>query len=239
MSVPIDYLVSEKEQFREQAGRPLVTLSYAQSLDGCIALGRGKFCTLSGSESQVLTHRLRAAHDSLLVGIGTVISDNPRLTVRLADGQDPIPVILDSRLKFPLSSHLLNNKKQPVIATTLSACPHRQAILEESGARVIRVPPDDRGWVDIKCLLKKLACLGINSVMVEGGARVITSFLSLNLVDRMVITIAPKLLGGLHAVENLIVQENDKLSGQNLLSGAKDFGYEQMGTDLVFWSFIS
>lgn len=239
MSVPIDYLVSEKAQFREQAGRPLVTLSYAQSLDGCIALKRGNFCTLSGSESQVLTHRLRAMHDSLLIGIGTVISDNPRLTVRLAEGQDPVPVVLDSQLKFPLSSNLLKNKKHPVIVTTLSACPHRQKILEDCGASVIRVPADDRGWVDIKILLKKMACLGINSVMVEGGARVITSFLSLNLVDRMVITIAPKLLGGLHAVEIPLVQGNDKSPEHNIISGVKDFGYEQVGTDLVFWSFIS
>ena len=239
MPVPINYMVSEKERFREQAGRPLVTLSYAQSLDGCIALCRGKFCALSGSASQVLTHRLRAAHDSLLVGIGTVLSDNPRLTVRLAKGKDPIPIVLDSRLRFPLNSNLLKNHIHPLIATTFSACPDRQKALEESGARVIRVPPDERGWVDLKSLLAILARLEISSLMVEGGARVISSFLSLNLVDRIVITITPKLLGGLHAIENPLVPEDPELYNHNILSGIKDFGYEQLGNDIVFWSALS
>ena len=152
MSVPIDYLVSEKEQFRRQAGRPLITLSYAQSLDGCIAVCRGEFCALSGADAQVLTHRLRAVHDALLVGIGTVISDNPKLTVRLIDGNDPVPIILDSRLKFPLSSNLLKNKISPLIATTFSACQKKQRVLEDSGAKIIRVSANDRGWVDLNSL---------------------------------------------------------------------------------------
>ncbi|HEX9595492.1 MAG TPA: RibD family protein, partial [Anaerolineales bacterium] len=90
-----------------QAGdldRPTVTLSYAQSLDGSIALHRGEPLTLSGPESMAMTHRLRAAHDAILVGIGTVISDDPQLNVRLVEGRNPQVVVLDSRLRLPLTA---------------------------------------------------------------------------------------------------------------------------------------
>ena len=237
--VPIDFLLSGMRKFRRHKGRPLVTLSYAQSLDGSIAVCRGQSCALSSVDSQILTHQLRAAHDSILVGIGTIMADNPQLTVRLAEGEDPLPVVLDSRLRLPLDSNLLKNKILPLIATTFAACPKKQKDLEESGARIIRVADDDRGWVDLNSLLRALADIGIDSVMVEGGARVITSFLSQRLVDRMVITITPKILGGLHAVEKPLIQYNDGGSGQNGLPELSDFGYERVGSDLVFWSALS
>jgi riboflavin biosynthesis pyrimidine reductase len=99
--------------------------------------------------------------------------------------------------------------------------------------------PDEKGWVDLRLLLTMLADMGIKNVMVEGGARVITSFLSQRLVDRIVITIAPTFLGGLHAVENplsLCNQKNAALSG---LPEFSNFGYEQVGKDIVFWSALS
>ncbi len=237
--VPIDFLVSGMKRFLQNNGRPMVTLSYAQSLDGSIAICRGKSCALSGSESQLLTHQLRAAHDSILVGIGTIIADNPRLTVRLVEGADPVPVILDSQLRFPLNSNLIKNRVSPVIATTFPASPQRQEVLEEAGAQVIRVAADDRGWVDLHALLKALAEREISSVMVEGGARVITSFLSQRLVDRIVITITPKLLGGLHAVENPLSLLDNNGSEQQGLPEFRCFGYEQVGSDLVFWSALN
>ena len=152
--VPLDLLLSGMQKFRRRNGRPLVTLSYAQSLDGSIAVCRGRSCALSGLDSQIMTHQLRAAHDSILVGIGTVMADNPQLTVRLTKGPDPLPVVLDSQLRFPSNSNLLKNKIAPLIATTVAACPQKQRELEESGARIIRVAADDRGWVDLNSLLK-------------------------------------------------------------------------------------
>jgi GTP cyclohydrolase II len=182
-----------------------VTLSYAQSLDGSIAMSRAKPYSLSGSESQVMTHRLRSAHDAIVVGINTIIADNPCLTVRLVEGQSPLPIILDSHLRLPLNSNLLKNKQPPLIATTTSASREKQRRLERVGVRIIRTPPNERGWVDLCALLCQLSDFGVKNIMVEGGARVITSFLSMHLVDWVVITIAPTLLGGLHAIENPLI----------------------------------
>src|SRR5512143_2126154 len=122
------------------AGRPLGTLTYAQSLDGSIAARRDQRLELSGEESRVMTHRLRAAHAAILVGIGTVLADDPRLTARLVGGPDPQPVILDSHLRVPASARLLQNILKPWIITTEAADPHRKGALEAAGARLITAP---------------------------------------------------------------------------------------------------
>ncbi len=181
--------------------RPLITLSYAQSMDGSIAAAPGQPLALSGPEAMKLTHELRAAHDAILVGIGTVLADNPRLTARsgLAPGSQPQPVVLDSRLRFPLNAALLNHSKPPIIATTPHADSQLQAALESAGATVVRFPGSG-GHVLLPALLEWLAQSGIKSLMVEGGSAVITSFLSEGLVDRIIVTIAPRFVGGLRAV---------------------------------------
>jgi 3,4-dihydroxy 2-butanone 4-phosphate synthase/GTP cyclohydrolase II len=214
-------------------------LSYAQSIDGSIACGRGIPYTLSCPESRTLTHELRAAHDAILVGINTVVADNPYLTVRLVEGPNPLPVVLDSHLRLPLDSNLLKNQVPPLIATTYDASVEKQAKIEEFGAKIIRFLPDDRGWVDLNLLLDKLGSLGIGNVMVEGGARVITSFLSNRLVDRVVITIAPALLGGLHAVEYPLPFFRREGSVPNSLPEFTDCKFEQVGKDIVFWAELS
>ena len=184
-------------------GRPYITLSYAQSLDGSIAARRGEQTIISGPEAGRLTHRLRAAHDAILVGIGTVIADDPQLTVRLVRGPDPQPVIVDSRLRFPAWARLLKGERRPWIATTEAADPGRAAALEAAGARVIRLPADPGGMVSLPALLAFLHHAHIRSLMVEGGATVISNFLAAHLADRLVLTIAPMLLGGLNAVADL------------------------------------
>src|SRR5687768_4642967 len=106
--------------------RPVVTLSYAQTLDGSLALP-GRQLIISSPESMKMTHELRAAHDGLLVGIGTVLIDDPRLTVRLADGRNPQPVVLDSRLRMPLTANLLKHPdRRPWLAAT-DPDPERQS----------------------------------------------------------------------------------------------------------------
>jgi GTP cyclohydrolase II len=217
----------------------MVTLSYAQSLDGSIALSREISYNLSGSESQVLTHKLRAANDAILVGVNTIIADDPYLTVRLVEGRNPLPIILDSRLRLPLSSKLLKNDVPPLIATTTLAGNEQQQRVEALGAKIIRTLPDERGWVDLTSLLGTLAGLGINNVMVEGGARVITSFLSRRLVDWIVITTAPLFLGGLHALENPLISSIREFNNSNGLPEFKNFECEQLGKDIVFWSELS
>lgn len=186
-------------------GRPFVTLTYAQSIDGSIAFERGRPCLLSGPESLRMTHALRAAHDAILVGIGTVLADDPQLTVRLADGPSPRPVVVDSRLRTPttarlLAAHRCNGAHTPWIATTCCDEAGRRR-LEAAGARVVQVGAWGlQGWVDLEELLRHLAEQGVRRLMVEGGARVITSFLRARLVDYAVITVAPRLVGGLAAL---------------------------------------
>jgi len=212
-------------EHRRRTGRPYVTLSYAQSLDGSIADRPGRPLPLSGSQSLAMTHTLRAAHDAILVGIGTVLADNPRLNVRLVEGRDPQPVIVDSRLRFPAYSNLLRNCRTPWIAASNGADLERQRDLEEMGAKVL-VLPSHNGWVDLTCLLERLGELGVNSLMVEGGAQIITSFLSFRLVNQIVLTIAPMLVGGLRVMDNF---------GGYLRSfpRLKNLSYQRLGEDLV------
>jgi GTP cyclohydrolase II len=223
----IDRLLSSAPEHRRQTGRPFVTLSYAQSLDGSIAARPGHPLTLSGGQSMALTHSLRAAHDAILVGIGTVLADNPKLNVRLVPGKNPQPVVVDSRLRFPTYANLLrHNGRVPWIATSEKADPDRQMALEEAGARVLRLPGDN-GWVDLAALLKRLGDLGINSLMVEGGAQIITSFLAARLIDQMVITIAPLLVGGLRVVDQ------SGLPYAANFPRLRNIRYQKVGEDLV------
>lgn len=230
--IPIDNLLKNAEIHRKQTGLPLVTLSYAQSLDGSIAAVKGKPLSISGSIAQIITHGLRAAHDGILVGIGTILADDPQLTVRLVQGRNPQPCILDSTLRFPADAELLKrDEKLPWIATTEKASIKRQKALEKAGARIIRFASDDKGYVPIRSFLKYLAGEGMNSLMVEGGACVIGSFLSSQLVDQVVITIASCFVGGLPALdfsEEYISTETDfpRLSNMNV---------EMAGEDLIIW----
>ena len=207
--------------------RPFVTLSYAQSIDGSITVRRGEPWAISGPESLEMTHRLRSEHDAILVGIETALADDPLLSVRLVDGQDPQPVIVDSHLRYPLHARLLQTGHAPWIATTENADVARQYTLEAAGARVFRLPSDKNGQVDLQHLMSKLSQLGINSLMVEGGAAVITSFLTSHLVDRLVITIAPMIVGGLNAIEPL------QRSSGNPLPQLVRTRYQKLGNDIV------
>jgi len=214
-------------------GRPLVTLSWAQSLDGSLAARRGVALRLSGSQSMQLTHRLRAAHDAILVGIGTLLSDNPRLSVRLVEGRDPQAVVLDSRLRFPPEAALLGGARPPWIAAIPGADPEKQVELKRGGARLLVLPPDEEGRVSLPALLDCLGELGMRSLMVEGGASVIASFLAQGLADRLLVTIAPVIIGGLHI-------EVGRLDVGRIVNPAylTDVGFEQLGEDLVIWGVV-
>lgn len=189
--------------------RPRVTLAYAQSLDGSIAARSGVPLLLSGTEAMHYAHQLRAAHDAILVGIGTVLSDDPRLNVRLTGGPSPRPIVLDSLLRCPLTARCLEANRRPIVATAECSPEKRRRELEAQGATVLTIPscPDDASHLDLAMLLKQLRAELIQSVMVEGGARIITSFLRARLVDRLVITIAPVFIGGLHSVVDLLADE--------------------------------
>jgi 3,4-dihydroxy 2-butanone 4-phosphate synthase/GTP cyclohydrolase II len=201
-------------------------LSYAQSVDGCIAATADRPLALSGSQSLTLTHALRAVHDAILVGAGTVLADDPRLTVRLVEGPQPRPVVVDSKLRTPADASLLQGPVRPLIATTERADDRRRRALQAAGAEVLALPADQAGRVSLPALLAWLSEAGLGSLMVEGGARVITSFLADRLIDHLALTVAPLLVGGLRGVRDLGAAGFPRLA---------NLEYEQLGDDLVVW----
>ncbi|KAI0692946.1 dihydrofolate reductase-like domain-containing protein [Cytidiella melzeri] len=207
------------------ASRPHVTLTFAQSIDAKIAGAGGRQLILSGKESMVMTHWMRTMHDAILVGIGTALNDDPQLNTRhlpaLPAGTAqryhlPRPVILDSHLRLSPTCKLLMNYREgrgrrpwvfgsmPTSKVEMSNWNSRKDALERAGARVHSVPSED-GYISLSELLEALKTLGIRSLMVEGGARVIQSFLketqscaggtAIPVVDTVIITVAPIIVG--------------------------------------------
>ncbi|HEX9676181.1 MAG TPA: RibD family protein [Anaerolineales bacterium] len=232
MADPLEALWGRIPVRQQVSKRPSLTLSYAQSLDGSIATQSHRPLPFSSPDSIAVTHRLRAVHEAVLVGIGTVLADNPRLTVRpeaAQDGLQPQPVVLDSRLRLPLDCALLRHPRPPILATTGGASLQRRQELEAAGARVLDVPANSQGLVDLPALLDRLGQLGIESVMVEGGARVITSLLQARLADGIVLTVAHVLTGGLHAVGAL---GHERLAEMPHLVDPQS---ARVGPDLLIW----
>jgi 3,4-dihydroxy 2-butanone 4-phosphate synthase/GTP cyclohydrolase II len=189
--------VPEGKPGEKLTGKPFVTLAYAQSLDGAIASGNGDRLLLSGRQSTEMTHSLRARNQAILVGIGTVLADDPQLTVRFAEGPNPQPVVLDGLLRLPTDSFLAS--KHPLKAWILAgqdAPKDRELALLALGHRIFRVPDDGKGRLDLVAVCAILHANGMETLMVEGGVEVIDSFLATDLVDRVVITISPRYTGG-------------------------------------------
>lgn len=181
-------------------GLPWVMLKSMVSLDGRIASDAGESRGLGGSEEQRLCHTLRARHDAVLVGIGTVLADDPELTVRHVKGRSPLRVVLDSRLRAPAGSRLVGSARRvPLVIATVSQ--DREAIegVTSKGATVWRFEPDRDGRVPLEKLFRRLAEEGFLSLLVEGGPTVHTAVLREGLADRVAVGIAPLILGGANA----------------------------------------
>jgi GTP cyclohydrolase II len=238
MTIPVDLpeplakLLGPMEDHLEQTNHPWVTLAYAQSLDGSITAQRGTPLELSGLASLMITHRLRAQHQAILIGIGTLLADDPQLNVRLIPGDDPKPVVLDNQLRFPLTARLLQDKRSPWIITSSQASLEKETLLIQAGARLTRLSPEQAKLCDV---LKVLGQEGIRSVMVEGGARIITAFLIAHLVNAVVITISPKLVGGLHAVEEMLMSRNDLKDSSQSFPRIDQLGLQRIEDDLLVW----
>lgn len=196
MNDPIEATLTTQSLIRQSLDRPFVSLSYAQGLDGSITAEQGTPYPISGSQSLVMTHQLRAAHDTILIGIGTVLADDPQLTVRLVNGKDPAAVILDSELRLPSDSRLLKASRPTLIFCAEAIQNLRASRLEASGASIHPIRKDGSGFLDLHSILGKLWSTGYRSVMVEGGASVISHFLQARVVDWLVLTIAPVILNG-------------------------------------------
>lgn len=167
--------------------RPRVTLKLATSLDGKIAMASGESQWITGEAARLQGHRLRATHDAILVGVETVLADNPRLTARIPGEtpKQPVPVVLDSRLRIPQAAYLA----QGAIVLTVNA------VREVGQAKVLQVREDSEGRVDVLSALEVLAEQGITSVLIEGGGRVAASFIRYGLVDSIEWFRAPVIIG--------------------------------------------
>jgi GTP cyclohydrolase II len=192
---------------RPSPSKPYVVLKYAQTLDGRIATSTGDSRWISGAEERRISHALRASCDAVLVGVGTVLVDDPRLTVRMVPGASPIRVVVDSTLRLPDDARVLADDAVTTVVTTTASSAKRRDDLRRRGVSVLVVPGAPQG-VDPVAALRTLRRTGIRSLLVEGGAGVITSFLSSGLVDRLIVGIAPRVLGsGTDAVRDLGVTD--------------------------------
>lgn len=178
---------------------PFVVLKMAATLDGRIATRNGDARWVTGPQARAVVHGLRHNMDAIMVGIGTVLADDPELTTRLEQGGgvDPVRVVLDSRLTISSEARLLN---QPSSAQTLIVCgtevsEEKQARLREKGACLIQLPLV-AGRVDLKALMKELGARGLTSLLVEGGAQVAGAALRAGIVDKVHFFYAPKIMGG-------------------------------------------
>ena len=200
---------------------PVVTVTWAQSEAGAIATADGRPLALSGRESMTLTHHLRAAHDAILVGIATVIADDPLLSVRLLPGTppQPQPVVLDSRLRFPASARLLARADRKPWIFHCGEPRAAGADLEQRGARLFRVSRGP-GGVDLYAVLRALQAEGIHSLMVEGGAKVLRAFLTAGFAEQVVVTVSPSTVQGLQAPD---------------IPGLVQTISEKVGADTVTW----
>ncbi len=214
-----------------KTGLPFVTLKFAQTLDGKIAAATGDSRWISGSSSHRFAHQLRSFHDAVLVGVDTIIQDDPRLTVRLVKGENPQRIIVDSHLRTPLDSNVLKGRAafSTIIATTSLSTPQRIDLYRSKGIQVwILLRRDHSNQVDLSDLWYVLGQKDIRSVLVEGGSKIISSFVGKRLVDHLFIIIAPKIIGkGITGLNLSTPRRHDAL---NSFSSLKLF---QSGDDII------
>ncbi len=183
------------------AGRPFVVCKAAVSLDGKIATRSGQSKWITSPEARAYAHRLRDWYDAVLVGIGTVLSDDPLLTARLPNGRgrNPVKVIVDSKARIPVNARVFSEESPAptILATTKGAPPEKLEEIAAAGAQVVVVNEGPR--VDLQLLMDLLAEKEITSVLIEGGAEVHASAFRSKIVDKVVWFIAPKLIGGREA----------------------------------------
>ncbi len=174
---------------------PFVILKVAATLDGKIGDRDGDSKWISGEASRRLVHRLRDQVDGVLVGIGTVLKDNPLLTSRIKGGRDPYRIVLDSRLRIPDEANVIGTSpSRAIIAVTELASREKIEKLERKGVRILMIDSKE-GRVDLKACLSKLGEIGMMSLLVEGGSQVNGSLLDEGLIDKFFLFLAPKLIG--------------------------------------------
>jgi diaminohydroxyphosphoribosylaminopyrimidine deaminase/5-amino-6-(5-phosphoribosylamino)uracil reductase len=214
---------------------PFIILKIAATLDGKIATRGGDSKWISNEVSRRLVHRFRDQVDGIVVGIGTILKDDPLLTVRIKKGRDPFRIILDSQLRVPEEAKVIENApSKTIVATTEMAPKDKVERLEKKGAR-IWILDSKRGRVDLRSCLAKLSEMGMMSLMVEGGSQVYGSFLDEGLVDKLLLFLSPKLIGDSQAL--------GMFSGQGVANlteaiPLKEFTVRRIGGDLLIEGYL-
>jgi len=242
--ITVDVGLMEKEAYRLNEGffkhittrKPFVTLKAAMSLDGKIATGSGQSRWISGELSREYVQELRRSVDAVIVGIGTVLSDDPRLTYRhKSSGKTPMRIILDSKARTPLDARVMKDKAAGTIIAVTSSAPGAKVVkLKKAGAEVITCKAKN-GKVDLKALMTELGKRGILSVMLESGGRLSGAAIEAGIVDKVIIFIAPKIIGGEKApspVEGKGV--TDLINARHL----RDVTVKRLGHDIVVEGYI-
>jgi diaminohydroxyphosphoribosylaminopyrimidine deaminase/5-amino-6-(5-phosphoribosylamino)uracil reductase len=230
IDVVVDVLKTEairlNEKFVKFVGSkfPFITLKIAETLDGRIADVNGDSKWISNVQAQKYAHSLRATHDAILVGANTIAKDNPELTVRYVKGRNPIRVVVDGRLSSPLSAKIFKDTKsaKTIIFVAENSFHSRQEKiiqLEKLGVRIIKVPAKSNN-ISLETVLDRLHRLNVSSVLVEGGANITSQFIKNGLANKLVVIIAPKILGdGIQSVQlhkNLKINQALKLENLNI-----------------------
>jgi len=208
-------------------GRPFVTAKFAMSLDGKIATRTGESRWITGEQAREHAHRLRHENDAVLVGINTVIADDPQLTTRLdlQDARQPLRVVVDSQLRTRQSARVVG--ENTLIATTRAG--------RVGAAEVLRLPADEEGRVSLPALLDELGNRKVISLLVEGGAEVHAAFFAQGLVDKVYAYIAPSLIGGRDAPGPLGAKGIEHLADSIPL---RDIDMARLGDDLMITAYV-
>lgn len=217
-----------------ETGQPFVLLKLAQTLDGRIATRNGHSKWITGEAARKRVHLMRSRADAVLVGIDTVLADDPQLTVRHVDGRQPRRIVLDSRARTPLDAQVLNGEAPATVCVTEAAPADRIEKLKGTGAEVLVLPGGD-GAIPLEPLKSALGKAGILTLMVEGGSRVAASFLRERAVDRIACFVAPRILGaGIPSIADLALDDLSKaiqlhdtqveqLDGDLLVTGTPEY----------------
>lgn len=213
-------------------GLPFVTLKWAMSLDGKIGVARDTETSITGEDARRYAHELRNLYDAVLVGVGTVLADDPELTCRIRGGRDPLRIVADSRLRTPAGARVLTGGRTLIVATR-SADPARVEAMRRTGVDLILqdgiAPP---GRVALRPLCEELGRRGVLSVLIEGGGIINASALAEGLVDKVIALVAPRLIGGEHAPT--------PVDGKGLAGGAalRDLRVRPLGDDVVIEGYV-
>lgn len=211
--------------------RPFIHMKYAMTLDGKIATETGESKWISSEQSREHAHRLRGELSGIMVGIGTVLKDNPQLTCRIEGYKNPIRIVVDSQLRIPLNAKVLSDQDQAktIILTTRFASEEKLSTLKAKDIEIIKVKSTDKR-VDLNQAMNVLGKKGIDSILLEGGGQLNASALEAGIVNKLTAYIAPKLLGGEKALSPVEGKGVQHMSEAYLF---KDVQTYQLGEDIV------